>query len=239
MRREFDRQQSLLETAGLARAQVVQNWLLLLATRLTEADGSLWDPCLIECEELESDCRGFEQTCMQVISRLRPTGTELKKVLLMSQFWAMLRQCAGLGERIAAVTVEFSYIADFHVPGALTELALSTGEALITSIRALREWDTDVCVESMEISTQTRRQAATLQQVALERLRGGQTDVQCLLRLQLIIEWLSQIAENAAAFSKDIGRAVAECPASQIALVPDALDDLRPDEWVVRAALRV
>lgn len=239
MRRELKRQLSLLETAAHARAHVVANWLLLLTTRLTESDGGLWDPCLSECEELDADSRHFEAVCLQLIMRLRPAGTDLRKALLMTQAWVMLRQSARLAERISATAVEFSYMTDFQVPTLLTELAQTTGEVLTSAIRSLRDWDEKSCRLVQASTAIAQRQCTSLQQQLAEHLRTQSEDMPCGLRLQMLAEWLVLIADLGAAFAEDVRRAVANCPASQTTVAFAADDDPVLEDRLIRETPRI
>jgi phosphate uptake regulator len=239
MRREFERQQSLLETAALSRAQVVANWLLLLASRLADFDGGLWDPCLTECDELDADSREFETQGLQMIMRLRPAGTELRKALLLTNSWPVLRQAVRLAERISEVASEFSYVQDFPVPALLPAVARATGDVLTAGIRTVRDWDEDSCRSVMHAAAIVRRQCTTLQQQLTEQLRGQAEDLPWVLRLQMQAEWLAMIADGAAAFAEDVRRAVAACPASQISMAFTADDDLPAEDWGIRETPRV
>ncbi|MFN5287227.1 MAG: hypothetical protein ACK5KS_20605 [Planctomyces sp.] len=239
MRRELRRQLGLLETAAHSRAQLVANWLLLLTTRLTESDGGLWDPCLSECEELDADSRHFETVCLQLIMRLRPAGTDLRKTLLMTQAWAMLRQSARLADRISATALEFSYVTDFQVPVLLTELAQTTGEVLTGAMRTLRDWDENSCRTVLDSARLAHRQCTTLQQHLSEHLRTQSEDLPCGLRLQVLSEWLVLIADMGAGFADDVRRAVATCPASQTTVTFAADDDPVLEDRLIRETPRV
>jgi len=239
MRRELKRQLGLLEPAAHSRAHVVANWLLLLTTRLTESDGGLWDPCLRECEELDEDSRHFETVCQQLIMRLRPAGTDLRKVLLMSQAWTVLRQSARLAERVSATAVDFSYVTDFHVPVMLTELAQTTGEVLTGAMRSLRDWDEDSCRTVLDVASIAQRQCTSLQQQLSEQLRMQSENLQSGLRLQMLTEWLVLIADLGAAFAEDVRRAVATCPASQTTVAFTTEDDPVLDDRLIRETPRV
>lgn len=239
MRREFERQQSLLETAALSRAQVVANRLLLLAARLADFDGGLWDPCLTECDELDADSREFETQSLQMIMRLRPAGTELRKALLLTNSWPVLRQAVRLAERISEVASEFTYMQDFPVPAALADLARTTGEVLTAGIRTIRDWDQECCRSVQDAAAKVRCQCTVLQQQLSVQLRGQTEALPWGLRLQMQAEWLAMIADGAAAFAEDVRRAVATCPASQIAVALASDDDLPAEGWGIRETPRV
>ncbi len=236
---EFERQQSLLEAAALSRAQKVANWLLLLATRLSEFDGGLWDPCQMECDELEEDSRRFEVQTLQMMMRLRPTGTELRKTLLLTNVWPVLRQSMRLAERISEVASEFSYLTDFSVPALLADLASATGDVLTAGIRTVRDWDEDCCRNVLHAAVKVRSQCLSLQYQISDRLREQSEDLPWVMRLQMQAEWLAVIAEGAAAFAEDVRRAVAACPVSQISTAFAADDDLTAEDWLIRTTPRV
>lgn len=239
MRREFERHQSQLEAAAISRAQLVANWLLLLATRLVDFDSGLWDPCLTECDDLEAESRSFEVQSLQMIMRLRPSGTELRKSLLVTNAWVVLRQSVRLAERISEVASEFSYIQDFPVPAALADLARMTGEVLTAGIRTISNWDQECCRSVEDAAAKVRCQCTVLQQQLSVQLRGQTEALPWGLRLQMQAEWLAMIADGAAAFAEDVRRAVATCPASQVAVALAADDDLHAGSWLIRETPRV